>query len=214
MSSSGYNPYPPPPYQPPTQPPRQPPYGPPRDPFAQMHQPPRRGKPAWVWVLVGFGTIVFLCCGGFLGFAGYVGAVGPDTKVYVGNEFPKKFLDVVNELKLLDPGEQVKFFYSDGLTDIRNGMYFVTDRKVVIYRKDAGTPATVVPFSKIADANLQSESWPDEGTITLRLTDRTIVAFPVSSEQGRDKLMWEAILGGAGLKASDSSDTSDTALEK
>lgn len=181
-SAGGYNPYggaAHPPYPP------FPPGGPP---------PPRRGLSPIAWVLLVLGLGVFLCCAGFLGFAAYVGSVGPGTQIYVANEVPKKYVDLANELKLLDSGETIRFFYSDAITDVRNGMYFVTDKKVVVYKADAATPSTVVPFTKITDADLESStSWAEDGSITLHLLDGSVVVFPVSGEGKRDKLMFDAI---------------------
>lgn len=166
-------------------------------PFPQQppQMPPRkRGLSTAMRVLIICGGLVLLGCAGFCGFAGYVGSVGPETKVYAGNEVPKRFTDVINELDLLESGENVRFFFSDALTDVRKGMYFVTDRKVVVYIESAVTPATVVPFAKIAEAELKSgTSWIDDGAITLHLKDGSVVVFPVSPTDGRDKLMFEAI---------------------
>src|SRR5687768_14969858 len=85
---------------------------------------PKRGMPGWGRALIVVGVIVLVACGGFLTFLGYLGSVGPDTKVYTGNEVPKRFVNTARELKLLEQGESIKFFYSDGLTDIRDGFYF------------------------------------------------------------------------------------------
>ena len=175
MTSAGYNPYAQPPYPPPL-------------------MPRRRGLSPLMWVLIVVGAVIALGCAGFLGFAAYIGSVGPGTQIYAGNEVPKRFVDVANELKLLESGETIKFFYSDAMTDVRQGMYFVTDRKVVVYIADAATPATVVPFAKIEDADLQSStSWIEKGSVTLHLTDGSVVIFPVSGEGKRDKLMFDAI---------------------
>jgi hypothetical protein len=87
-------------------------------------------------------------CAGIIGFVSYIGAKGPDTKAYTGNELPSKYLAIVNELALLEPGEQIRFFYSDAMTDIKDGFYFVSDRKVVVYIADAAVPATKVPFAR------------------------------------------------------------------
>lgn len=157
----------------------------------------RRRLPVWGWVLIVLGGLVLLSCAGGLAFVTYIGAVGPDTKVYTANEVPRKFVVVASGLGLLDPGERVTFFYSDALLDVRDGMYFVTDRKVVVYIADATTPATVVPFGMIEEAELDSSSsmWED-GWITLTLADGEVVVFPVSSEAGRDQLMFNAIEAG------------------
>jgi hypothetical protein len=155
--------------------------------------PPRKkGLPGWAWALIGVGALVLLSCGGLLAFLVHVGTVGPETKVYAGNEVPARFADTLRELNLLEPGEQIRYFYSDALKDIRDGCYFVSDRKV--YKRDSATPATLVKFDQIADVQLAASdsTWTD-GSITLTLRDGQTVGFPVSSEQGRDKLFLKAI---------------------
>jgi hypothetical protein len=140
---------------------------------------------------VGF---IFLSCAGIIALVTYVGHKGPDTKAYAGNELPAKFVTVVQSLNLLEAGEQIRFFYSDAMTDIKEGFYFVSDRKVVVYIADAATPATVVPFAKIAKAEIErTDAFLEDSTITLTLTDDSIVTFPVSHEGDRDKLFHETI---------------------
>lgn len=160
----------------------------------------RRGVPWWGWVLILGGGLLVLSCGGVLGWVVYIGAVGPETKVYTANEVPRKFLTTIEGLNLLEPGEKLLYFYSDGLTDIRNGFYFVSDRKVVVYRQDAGSaPATVVPFARIQDAQIQrTDSFFEDSTITLVLDDGSEVAFPVSGELDRDMKFLSAIQKGMG----------------
>lgn len=157
--------------------------------------PSKRGMPWWGWlIIVLVGGVVLFCAGGFAILI-YVGAKGPDTKVYTGNEVPAKFVNIVRELNLLDAGEQVRFFYSDAVVDIEESFTLATDKKVVIYMKAAETPATIVPYDKIAEASLESSgTWIEDGTMTLELHDGSIVSFPVSSEGGRDKQFHEAIL--------------------
>ncbi|MDI1451594.1 hypothetical protein [Polyangium sp. 6x1] len=166
------------PYQPPAQPPPAP--------------PPRKGWPLPLILLAG---VLFASCGGTVGFVMYVGTVGPDTKVYASNEIPRRFLDQVRSHGLLEPDETIKFFYSDALTDIDDGFYFVSDRKVVVYIEEAGDkPATIVPFAKIADAELHREdSFLTDSIITLTLDDGTTVGFPVSNELGRNEKFFDAI---------------------
>ena len=155
---------------------------------------PKRGVPWWGWLLIVVGAIVLLMCAGVIGFIGYVAAVAPDTKAYTGNEVPSKYMTVVRDLGLLEPGEQIRFLYSDALGDIKDGFYFVSDRKVVVYIADASTPATKVPFTRIVDAEIdRSDSFFEDSTITLTLDDDSVVTFPVSKELDRDKLFHEAI---------------------
>ena len=154
----------------------------------------KRGIPWWGWLLIAIGGVTLLTCAGVIGFVTYIGAKGPDTKAYTGNELPAKYLQIVNDLSLLEPGEQIRFFYSDAMTDIKEGFYFVSDRKVVVYIDDAATPATKVPFAKIASAEIErSDSVLEDSTITLKLTDDSVVTFPISNEMDRDKLVHETI---------------------
>ena len=156
--------------------------------------PTKRGVPWWGWVLIIGGGLTVLTCAGLIGFVSYIGAKGPDTKAYTGNELPAKYLTIVNDLALLDPGEQIRFFYSDAMTDIKEGFYFVSDRKVVVYIEDAAVPATKVPFARIAAAAIErTDSVLEDSTITLTLTDDSVVSFPVSNELDRDKLVHETI---------------------
>lgn len=155
---------------------------------------PKRGLQWWAWLLIIGAGVLFLSCTGILAFVIHIGSVGPETKIYAGNEVPARFTDTMKQLQVLEPGEQIRYFYSDALKDIKQGFYFVSDRKVVVYIESAAKPTTVVKFDQIADAEISpsDSTWVD-GSITLTLKDGTIVGFPVSSEQGRDKLFFKAI---------------------
>ncbi|MCA9189440.1 MAG: PH domain-containing protein [Pirellulaceae bacterium] len=158
---------------------------------------PRRssGLGVLMWVVGGGFLLVVVMCAGFIGFAVYVGANGPETSVYVGNQVPAKFLDVAREVDALDDDETVLYFYSDALTDIRKGFYFVSDKRVVIYRQDgSGAPLTTATFDQIADVELARDtSFLTDSQITLQLKSGAPVAFPVSSEYDRDEDFCEAI---------------------
>ena len=108
---------------------------------------PKRGMPWWGWLITGFVAVVVLPCFGCFGWVAYIGSVGPDTAVYAGNNVPERFIDTAKDVGALEPDETVLFFYSDALTEIRNGFYFVSDKHVVIYNEfDGGNPLTVVGF--------------------------------------------------------------------
>ena len=168
------------------------------NPFTQQQQPPQRPRtarnPLW-WV---FGTgivLIVICCGGLLAGLVYVGVIGPETSVYVGNRVPERFLKTAREVGALEEGEQVRFFYSDAITDVRDGFYFVSDQKVVIYMEDGReTPLTAIPFDKIEQLDLfRDESFLNDSEITIETSDGDFFAFPVSSEFDRDEAFFKAI---------------------
>ena len=125
----------------------------------------------------------------------YIGVTGPETSVYTGNQVPKRFVDTMKDVGALEPGETILYFYSDGLTDIRKGFYFVSDRKVAIYSTETGdTPLTAIPFDQIEDVDIaRSDSFFDDSDVTLTLKNGGEVSFPLSQENDKDEKFVEAI---------------------
>jgi hypothetical protein len=114
--------------------------------------------------------------------------------VYVANEVPAKYLKTVKDLGLVEEGEQIKFLYSDAMTDIKEGVYVVTDRKVATYVSGAAQPLTKVAFTDIAEVEMDDGSGMfEDSSITLTLKDDSVVSFPLSTESKRDKQVLEAI---------------------
>jgi hypothetical protein len=166
------------------------------NPFSLQPPPaPRAGtNPLW-WVFGAGIAFLVVCCGGLVAGLAYVGVVGPETSVYVGNQVPERFLKTAREVRALEEGEQVRFFYSDGFTNIRDGFYFVSDQKVVIYIEDGRElPLTAIPLDKIEHVELsRDESFLNDSEITIETTDGDYFAFPVSSEFDRDEAFFRAI---------------------
>ena len=124
----------------------------------------------------------------------YIGATGPDTKAIPGRQIPARFVSQIRNLKLLEPGEQIQYFYSDALFNIEEGFYLLTDRKVVIYSRNLDDPSVLIPFSDIADLQFDaSDNWVDDSQITLELTDGSYASFPVSAQGGGDQNMYAAL---------------------
>ncbi len=73
----------------------------------------------------------------------------------------------------LDDGETILFFYSDGITDIRNGFYFVSDKKVVIYLEAALIRhLTKILFEDIREVEIYRQRVIfEDSEITLSLED-------------------------------------------
>ncbi len=156
----------------------------------------RSGRPLWFWLLVGTGLFVILSCGGILVWVMYIATVSPATSVYTGNQVPARFTNTMRRVGALDDDETILYFYSDAMfSDIRDGFYFVSDKKVVIYSESAGgAPLTVVQFDEIADVDLyRNESFFEDSEITLELKDGRPLSFPVSSELDRDQRFLDTI---------------------
>jgi hypothetical protein len=168
-----------------------------RDAVYAPNSPESKSKGSWKWLwglLIGGGLLVLLPCGGCVGFLVYMTSVGPETSVYTANELPKRFEETAREVGALEDGERILYFYSDALTDIRSGFYFVSDRKVVAYNQDAVTPLTIVAFDQIEDLQLQRDtSFLTDSEVHLTLKDGSPVSFPLSSELDRDQAFFEAI---------------------
>ena len=150
------------------------------------------------WKIAGIGcgcAAVLLPAIGLLIFIIFIGIQGPETSVYIGNQMPKDYMSTVKELGLLEKGEKIKYFYSDSLIDITDGMYFVTDRHVVLYSNDFAESAIVIPFDSITDLEVEYDNsfWDDTMIYITTDDDGIEYALPVSSENGLDKKFFEAI---------------------
>ena len=168
-------------------------------PYHNSPPPAKKSRLLW-WILGGFGAVVFLFCGGIFASLLYVGTVGPETSVYTGNRVPERFVNTMESVGALDPDETILFFYSDALTDIRDGFYFVSDKRVVIYFQGTASPLTSLPFDEIVDAEIyRDESFFEDSQILLTTRDGQFHALPVSSEYDRDEKFFEAIESHAAL---------------
>lgn len=119
----------------------------------------------------------------------YVGANTPDTAVYVGNRVPQQYVEAAKEVGGLEDDERIRFFYSDGFLNVKDGFYYVSDRKVVIYYSadDREEPLIEIPFEEIEAVDLNGEeSFLLDSEILIELKNGDVVSFPVSSEHGRD----------------------------
>lgn len=97
---------------------------------------PRRGIPMWVKVLIGLVVIGGLAIVGACAGLFYFLATSPETYVVSGTQLPDAYVRQIRDLGLLDADEDILLFYSDGLFAIDQGMYFITDSHLTLYRKD------------------------------------------------------------------------------
>jgi hypothetical protein len=167
-------------------------------PWPGHSQPPgarRPWLPMWAKILIGVGAgaviMVVLMCAGLI----YLGSMSPETRALTGSQLTKRNLDTIRRLGLLDQGERIKYFYSDGMLSIEEGMYFFTDDKIVLYGEDRYPEATMVAFGEVADISADfSDSWFIDGTIWIELTDGTPLAMPISAEGAVDELFYDSLV--------------------
>ncbi len=117
-----------------------------------------------------------------------IGTIAPETCVYHGHQLPEKYKDEIRSLDLLEPGEEIAYFYTDGFLDIKEGFYYVSDRHLVIYSSQWEDPASIIDFEDIIylDATFD-DSFLNDSFIEVSTNDGMEYWFPVSSEKGLDK---------------------------
>jgi len=155
----------------------------------------RPGLPMWAKILIGVGSgavvMVILMCSGLM----WLGSISPETRALAGSQLTKRNVDTIRGLGLLDDGERIKYFYSDGLLSIEDGMYFFTDDKIVLYGKNREPAVTLVDYGDVADITSNfSDSWMVDGTIWIELADGTPLVMPISAEAGVDQLFYDALV--------------------
>ena len=149
-------------------------------------------------ILVGFFGLVFMV---LLGGLVYIGVKGPETHVVPGNTLNNSFVKTMRDMDLLEAGETIHFFYSDALTDITEGMYVLTDRKLLLHSSLWEEPTHQIGFSEIDTVDLErDESFFLDSTVLLTLKDGSILDFPLSSEMDRDVVFSDKLKQMAGLQ--------------
>lgn len=137
-----------------------------------------------------FGGIIVVILLGLI----IIGALSPETSVYLGHEVPKSYVKELKELHLLKDDETVQYFYSDGFLDIKGGLYFITDKRLVIYCEEWSDPKLIIPYQDILNINIErDESFLIDSYIEIEAADGYVYGFPLSSEKNRDNLFFEYI---------------------
>jgi hypothetical protein len=76
----------------------------------------------------------------------------PSTAVVSGDELRQKDIDLLVSEGLLEPGENVILFYSEGVISIREGGNILTEERVISYYEEEGElVAAAVPYAAIDD---------------------------------------------------------------
>jgi hypothetical protein len=134
-------------------------------------------------VLISIGAIFFIGVFTLM----YIGANTPETFIYTKNEIPLKYRAQINSLSLLSDDEQIIYFYSDGLLNITDGLYMLTNEHLIIYVAEWDEPELIIQFSEIDYIDVEYDnSFLTDSYINIETEFGLMVEFPVSSEKGRD----------------------------
>ena len=88
--------------------------------------------------------------------------VVPSDRVQTHNEIADKHMDVLLTEGIIDQGEQIEHFYSEGLLSVREGGSILTDRRVIAYAEDEDDELWIFEF---AFAEIVSIEQVQEGTM-------------------------------------------------
>lgn len=124
-----------------------------------------------------------------------LGSIAPETSIYLGRQLPKNYMLEIKSLGLVGENEDIKYFYSDAFFDIKEGMYFVTDKNLILYSSDWEDPKTIIKYSDILNMDVDYNDSFFEDSLALITTTEYEISFPLSSEHGRDKKFIEFLSG-------------------
>ena len=157
----------------------------------------KNGNRILIGLAVGVGSVATIClCAlmaiGLLLETGYI----PDTKVLKGSELTKRDRQTLVDLNVLNPDEEILYFYSAGMLSIAEDGSFFTPERVVCYENYEGEfSVSQAKYSEIVSIKIESKGSYLEDCMLLIETsvDEDDFYLLVSTEDGRDKLFIEEL---------------------
>lgn len=122
--------------------------------------------------------------------------VVPDSEAVPAGKIPARVLKDLREMGVVEPGEEVLYFYSAAILSIRGDGNLFTDRRVISYEGHEGELTTyAATYDEIESLDFApSESWTDDSLITVYKTDGTSFALYVASDAGRDRDFYDKLM--------------------
>lgn len=128
-------------------------------------------------VLFGLGLAVLI----------YLGFNTMPTHVSPGELISKKHLAALESLDLVDPTETILYYYSDAIMDIKESVYLLTDKRLVLHNEVWNKPTWKIQFKDIDSVEIQrDESFFVDSYVSVTLINGEDVSFPLSSENELD----------------------------
>lgn len=142
-----------------------------------------------VKVLIGVGLVMGLTILACFGTCIYIGATAPPPHAMTGAKVPAKYVKQLKDLGILRDDEKLECFFSDAITSIEGGVYILTDKRLVLYSTAWTEHEISIPLAEIIDISPSySTSWIDNSIVSIETADGGLFTFPVSMDQGGDKM--------------------------
>ncbi|MCA8980719.1 MAG: hypothetical protein H6831_16200 [Planctomycetes bacterium] len=139
----------------------------------------------------------------------YIGTMTPGTAVQPGEKVRKSFVAEMRELGVLEPDEELRYFYSDGLLSLREGCYVLTDRALVVFVEEEIDPPMRLLFDQILRIECTySDEFLYDSSVFVHYADEesedeelaSWVYVPLSTERGGDRRFLEALSASTGVE--------------
>ncbi len=123
-----------------------------------------------------------------------LGSFIPETYILEEDQVPNKYRKKAVELNLISSDERIHFFYTDALFDIEEGMYFLTEKNLILYTTFWEEPTSIIDLEEITSISpTYDDSFLNDSFIDIETLSGYEFTFPLSSEYGRDKEFVEYI---------------------
>lgn len=150
-------------------------------------------------ILIGCGAGCTLILALVFGLVAYVAwqlgsGAWPDTAVTAGADLPEFVDELLVENQILEPGEQIIYFYSIAITDYLADGNVLTDRRVISYTRDAGElSVSSATFAEILLIEPEYGEGAFEDTGLMVETEDEFFFLLLSTEDGQDRVFIEEL---------------------
>jgi len=128
----------------------------------------------------------------FLAFSAFAVALElgyfPSTAAVAGDDLPDHVVALLREERILEPDEEVLYYYSGGLFDYLEDGNLCTDRRVISYWSEAGELyVEAAPYADIVDLEVEpAAGWIEDATLHAELRSGEVITLYVAGEDDGD----------------------------
>ncbi len=143
-------------------------------------------------ILLGAGALVVTLAMALALFSTF--GVIPSTRVVTGDEIPAEHISLLQQEGVLVPGDQIDFFYAQGLTSVLESGNILTKKEVILYyTDDQGLVNTyAIPLDDVVAVDLEEAGSSISDSIYIVRTatpDRWIKLFLSVEQNGHEKFV-------------------------